>query len=85
MIDEKLLAMLRCPVSGGSLQLADAAMIQRVQSAIRQGKARDRLEQKVVALIDGGLIDSSQQWLYPIRDGIPTLVAEESINLRDLV
>jgi uncharacterized protein YbaR (Trm112 family) len=83
MIDQKLLAMLRCPVSGGSLLLADAALIQRVQEAIGRGEARDRLEQKVTAGIDGGLVDASRQWLYPIRDGIPTLVAEEAIDLRE--
>lgn len=84
MIDQKLLAMLRCPVSGGSLQLADAFLIQRVQEAIGRGEVRDRLEQKVTAGIEGGLVDTNQNWLYPIRDGIPTLVAEEAIDLREL-
>ena len=85
MIDPKLLAMLRCPIAGGVLHLAEDSLIERLQTAIERGDARDRLEQKVNEGIEGGLVDQQQVWLYPIRDGIPTLVAEEAIRIADLV
>ena len=85
MIDPKLLNMLRCPIAGGTLQLADESLVSRLQAAIERGEARDRLEQKVKAGIEGGLVDQQRGWLYPIRDGIPTLVAEEAIHIADLV
>lgn len=84
MIDPKLLAMLRCPIEGAELHLAEEPLILRVQSAIERGEARDRIEQKVSEPIDGGLVSETRQWLYPIRDGIPTLVIEEAIRIDDL-
>ena len=84
MIDQKLLVMLRCPIEGTELHLADEPLIRQVQTAIERGEARDRLEQKVSEGIEGGLVSSARQWLYPIRGGIPTLVAEEAIRINDL-
>ena len=82
MIDPKLLAMLRCPIDGSELQIAEASLVQRVQTAIQQGTARDRLEQQVSENVEGGLVNHSQTWFYPIRNGIPTLVADEAIDLQ---
>ncbi len=82
MIDPDLLAILRCPIHGGKLQLADEALVRQVQTAIERGEARDRLEQRVSETIEGGLVDEAQTWLFPIRGGIPALVADEAIDLR---
>jgi uncharacterized protein YbaR (Trm112 family) len=32
-------------------------------------------------MVEGGLVNRSQTWFYPIRNGIPTLVADEAIRL----
>ena len=82
MIDPDLLANLRCPIDGGKLQIADEALVRRIQTAIERGEARDRLEQRVSETIEGGLVNQDMQWLFPIRSGIPTLVADEAIDLR---
>ena len=84
MIDPKLLSMLRCPIEGSELQLADPALLQRVQTAIQQGTARDRLEQKVSEGVEAGLVNRSETWFFPVRHGIPTLVADEAIRLDQL-
>jgi uncharacterized protein YbaR (Trm112 family) len=81
MIDPKLIEMLRCPESGGRLQLAAESVVARVNQAIQRGEARDRVDQKVSEPIDGGLVANQGDWLYPIRGGIPTLVVDEAIRL----
>lgn len=84
MIDAKLLAMLRCPIEGGTLEFAETPLIERVRRAIERGEARDRLDQRVTEGIDAGLVGKDRNWLYPIRGGIPTLVAEEAIRIDEL-
>jgi uncharacterized protein YbaR (Trm112 family) len=83
MIRPEFVLMLRCPVDGSSLELADQALIQAVNEAIGRSEAHDRIDQKVERVIDGGL--RSGKWLYPIRDGIPTLVADEAIAIADFL
>lgn len=81
MIDPELLAMLRCPLDGGQLQVAEEPLVARVNEAIEKGQARDRLDQRVELPIDGGLVSQGSGLLYPVRGGIPTLVADEAIRL----
>jgi len=81
MIDEKLIQMLRCPVDGGALQLADTELVARVNDRIEKGEIRDPLDQRVEQPIDGGLLNEAGNRLYPIRGGIPSLVADEAIVL----
>ena len=85
MIEPKLLAVLRCPVTGGELKLAEKTLVERLNAAIDGGTLRDRQDQKVTQAIDGGLVTSDTNRLYPIRGGIPTMIADESIELSQLV
>jgi len=80
-IGPEILPILRCPSGGGSLSLADSGVIERVNQMIAQGKARDQLDQLVQEAIDAGLVNQSADRLYPIRGGIPTLIADEAIGL----
>lgn len=81
MIDPELLAMLRCPLTAGQLQVADEGTIARVSEAIASGQARDRVDQTVSEPIEGGLVSTQAGLLYPIRDSIPTLIPDEAIRL----
>lgn len=82
MLTEEVLELLQCPLTGKKLSLASDQMILRVNEAIANGNARDRIEQKVSQKIDGGLVTDEGAWLYPIREEIPTLVVEEAIDIR---
>ena len=84
MIDPELLSMLRCPVEGRQLELANSELVAALNVAIERGEVRDRLDQKVVEPIDGGLVASGGDRLYPIRCRIPVLVADEAISMRGL-
>lgn len=79
MIDDKLLRMLRCPVDHTQLAIADEALVRRLNTAINQGDLRDRADQKIADPIESGLVTADGKWVYPIRGGIPTLIADHAI------
>ena len=81
MIDSKLIEMLRCPIDGGHLRLAEESMVGRVNQAIGRGEVRGHQGHKVPEPIDGGLVNEQGNRLYPIRGDIPMLVADEAIEL----
>ncbi len=79
LIDPDLLAMLRCPVDGNQLELAPPEVVERINRAIAAGTQRDVADQKVDRPIEGGLRPTGGSIVYPIRGGIPTLVADEAL------
>ena len=80
-IPQDLLEILVCPENHLPLQLADDAVVARVNSMISSGKAKNHAGNRVEVSIEGGLIRSDQKILYPIRDEIPVLLIEEGILL----
>lgn len=81
MVTAKLISLLRCPVDGTTLELADETLVNRVNAAIEAGEARDRQDQKITDKIDAGLVDAGRKRVYPVREGIPTLIADQAIEL----
>ncbi|GAA5509302.1 hypothetical protein [Novipirellula caenicola] len=81
MIDQNLLAMLRCVLSGESLQPAEPAFVEKINELIKRGELRDRQDQRIQEGIETGLICESGGLMYPVRDGIVCMVAEEAIVL----
>lgn len=81
MLDSKLIDMLRCPVDGSDLQLVIGDRVQRINVALESGDLRDRLDQRINAPLDAALLNSQANRVYPIRGGIPSLVAGEAIDL----
>jgi len=84
MIDDEFLRILRCPVTRQPLQVADDAILARINAAIGAGRLLNRLGQTVTQALDGGLINQTQTLLYPIHDEIPCLLADEAIDLAPL-
>jgi uncharacterized protein YbaR (Trm112 family) len=81
MLDSKLIDMLRCPMDGSHLQLLADDKVRRVNSALESGDLRDRLDQRIGTPLDAALLNSKANRVYPIRGGIPSLVADEAIDL----
>lgn len=77
-----VLALLRCPLTGRTLQPATQALIADCNVRIARGEIDNRGGVAVNAPLDGGLIDAQSQWLFPIRQGIVTMVADEAIPLQ---
>jgi uncharacterized protein YbaR (Trm112 family) len=83
MIDDGLLEILVCPETHQKVTPALPERIESLNAAIAQGTLCNRAGQTVRESIDGGLVREDGQFLYPIRNGIPILLIDEAIPLRE--
>lgn len=81
MISDELLAILQCPETRQPLRLADGALIAQLNGLIGGQRLVNRIGQKVETKFDGGLVREDDKVLFPIVDGIPILLIDESIPL----
>lgn len=81
MINDELLRMLRCPIDGKLLGIAEESLIRQLNLQIAEGVVRDRQDQKVTEPIECGLKSQTANCLFPVRNGIPSLLAGEAILL----
>tara|TARA_R110002049_G_scaffold4601_5_gene32749 strand:- start:1047374 stop:1047577 length:204 start_codon:yes stop_codon:yes gene_type:complete len=64
--------------------MADDSLLAKLNDQIGQGTLRDALDQKVDQPLQAGLVTASGTRLYPIRGGIPTLIADEAIPIEQV-
>lgn len=83
MFDAEMLAMLRCPRDGKQLQLADASLVEQLNASIERGALHDRLGHPVSQALDGALLTAGGKFVYPIRAGIASLIADEAIVMEE--
>lgn len=81
MIDDFTLPLLRCPLSRQPLAFAPPALLARLETARAAGTLRNRAGQPLAGPIDAGLVRADGALFFPVRSGIPLLVAEESVTL----
>lgn len=81
MIDPELLKIMCCPETHQPIELAESALISGLNEKITAGQLKNRSGQPVKERIDGGLIRSDKQFLYPIRQDIPIMLIDEAIPL----
>ena len=80
-IDPDLLSILICPESKQPLREADAALIESLNGRVDAGSLRNHGGSPVTQRLQEGLVREDGKRLYPIQDGIPTMLIEESIEL----
>lgn len=80
-VSSDLLEILVCPETLQPVALADAAMLEAVNAKIRSGTLRNRGGQPVVQELAEGLVREDGHVLYPVDDGIPVMLIEDSIEL----
>lgn len=80
-IDKELLAILCCPETKQVVSLADELLIQKLNAAIARGELKNVGKRPISAELDGGLVRTDRQILYPIRDNIPVMLIDEGIPL----
>jgi uncharacterized protein YbaR (Trm112 family) len=80
-MDTALIEILRCPESGQPLVAAPLELVQRLERLRKEGILRDSNGGMVREAIQYGLVRQDGTRLYPVRDGIPVLLREESIEI----
>ncbi len=80
-VSEELLEILVCPETKQPVKPADAAVLERLNAEIKAGNLRNRGGEAVAKELAEGLVREDGRMLYPVEDGIPVMLIEESIEL----
>lgn len=83
-MDKRLLSILRCPVSHKGLSVLAKDQLARVNAAISAGKVVNHDGAAVAQQLTEALLTDDGKRLYPISDGIPVLLEDESISMEQL-
>ncbi len=83
-IDQELLDILVCPANRTPVAVADAALLDRLNAAIAGGAVRNGGGEAVSEPVTAGLVREDGRILYPVEDGIPVMLIDESIDLSKL-
>jgi uncharacterized protein YbaR (Trm112 family) len=80
-VSPELLEILVCPETKQPVKPAEADLLARLNEAVRAGRVRTRGGRQVSEPISEGLVREDGRILYPVDDGIPVMLIEESIEL----
>ena len=80
-VDPQLVEILVCPETRQPVHIASAEELSRVNAAVRGGTLRNRGGAKVERELSEGLVRNDGRVLFPVDDGIPSMLIEESIPL----
>ena len=80
-VDPQLVEILVCPETRRPVRVASADELARVNAGVRSGTLRTRGGAKVEKELSEALIREDGRVLFPVDDGIPSMLLEESIPL----
>lgn len=80
-MDSEILAILQCPISRGSLRLATPDELRVINDKICKAALRRRDGNLMEGELTECLLCESAGLCYPIRDGLPVLLADEAFDL----
>jgi uncharacterized protein len=83
MIDRKLVEILRCPVSRQAVTVAPKDRLRALNDAIAAGELEYEDGRKVDGKLEEALVTADGARIYPVRDGIPMMLADEAIVAPD--
>ncbi len=84
MLDAELIDLLVCPETKQPLRPADPDALNRLNEAIADGRVQNRGGSLLSVPLDAGLVREDGRLLYPVRDDIPIMLLDESIELGSL-
>ncbi len=79
-MDKKLLDIICCPLTKLPLELLGSDLLARLNNAIASGDIVNRGGQNLTAPLQEALVTRDSRLVYPVRDSIPILLEEESID-----
>jgi len=79
-MEKKLLDIICCPLTKMPLELLDSDRLGRLNSAIQAGQIKNHVAKQLTDEFREALVTRDGRLVYPIRDGIPVLLEEESID-----
>jgi uncharacterized protein YbaR (Trm112 family) len=80
-VSPELLEILVCPETKQPLTLADEGVLAALNAKIEAGSLRNRGGTQVDKPVSEGLVREDGKVLYPVDDGIPVMLIEESFEL----
>jgi uncharacterized protein YbaR (Trm112 family) len=83
-MDRKLVDLLACPTTRQPLRLLDAGRLEALNRAIAEGRVRRTDGSPQADRIDAALCTHDGRLAYRVDDGIPVLLAGESLDLDPL-
>ena len=81
MLDCELFAILACPECKQALEDAADDLVVEINQRIKSGAARTRSGKKIGAVVESALLCKRDNYAFPVREGIPLLLIDESISL----
>jgi uncharacterized protein YbaR (Trm112 family) len=79
-MDRKLLDILVCPMTRQPLAMLENKTLDALNQAVHAGQLKRQSGQAQTQPLKAGLITRDHKTVYRIDDGIPVLLAEESIS-----
>ena len=83
-MNKRLLTILRCPVSHKGLAVLKKDRLAEINAAIAAGNILTHDGSKVAEPLHEALITDDGKRIYPVADGIPVLLEDDSIGLEQL-
>ena len=83
-MDKRLLTILRCPVSHKGLAVLKKDKLALVNAAINAGELVNHEGSAIADQLTEALVTDDGKRLYPVNDGIPVLLEDESISIEQL-
>jgi len=80
-IDSELLEILVCPETHQPVSPASEQVLSTLNEEIRAERLKNRGGERVTTSLSEGLVRKDGKILYPVDDGIPVMLIEESIEL----
>jgi len=84
-MDKKLLDIICCPITKLPVQLMDSERLARLNAAIQSGEIKNQAAGHLAEELAEALVTRDGRLVYPIRNGIPVLLEEESIDWNQIV
>ena len=72
--------LLRCPISAQTMKAAPENVVRSLQERQRGGDLRTR-GGEIAEPFEDGLLTADEAWFFPVRSGIPVMLASEAIAM----